>query len=267
MFVLPDVVTKGDDGKVEFVTKSRGFSGILGSIAIQAIRQANAQWDEHKHPRNRGRFASKPGGGSSSAKPPALPRTPKAKPAAQPSGRKYNPKFGTKIPHPPSLPGKKQPSLPGSGHPPENIGNPKNESEAREHFIWLVGRAGILRRQGQSGTPLTPKQTKELTLSINLANRIHAQHFSDEAKARKESKEAGKDDDPFGMATVAERLKPIAELRPNQALDEFMASTEESKKPKPRTGKTDLRHNPLLDELFGKAFTLPSIVKISPKST
>jgi len=207
-FALPGLVTKA----------RRGFGASILHAAISHLARGG-RWEESKHrrgqPGNRGQFAS--GGGSrsggsrsSGSKPPPLPKAkPSGKPA-QPPGRKYNPRFG-KVAHPPSLPGKNTPSMPGTGHPPENIGSPKNEAEAREHFIWLMGRAGILRRQAQGGTPLTPKQTRELTLSVNLANRIHAQHFSDEAQAKKESEaKTGKASDPFGLPTVAERSKPAA---------------------------------------------------------
>lgn len=252
------------------LTKARGLRGLAARVITSAIR---GHFDESKHrrgqPGNRGQFASGGGGSSkptASKRPGGPPPLPKRGGSGAPAGRASHPGFGTKIQHPPSLPGKNTPSMPGTGHPPENIGNPKDENEAREHFIWLMGRAGILRRQGQGGQPLSPKQQKELTLSINLANRIHAQHFSDEALAKKESKEAGKETDPFGMETVAERLKPIADLRPNAALDEFM-SEKPSEKPKPRSGKTELRPNSVLDDFFGKAFTLTATVKkISPKS-
>lgn len=236
-----------------------GFGNILRTVA-------RAAWNEAKHrrgqPGNRGQFASGGGGGAKpsggQAKPPPLPKF-----GAQPKGRRANPKFSS-IAHPPPLPGaRNRPSMPGSGKPPVGIGKPKNESEAREHLIWLMGRASMLRRQAQAGNPLSEKQQNELKLSINLARQIHSQHFSEEALARKENpeKEQGgfkmpplaKPDDPFGMPTVAERVAAEREkppMRHNPDLDEFMEKPVEQEKPAAQ--QADMRHNPVLDEFMAQ---------------
>lgn len=266
-FALPALVTKARRG------------GLLGGVAraVGAAAVLAGHFDESKHPRgnaqNRGQFAR--GGGSKKPRASVLSAdTPK--PARAPKFRNADRRF-TRVAPPPSLPGRARPSMPGTGNPPPNLGSPANETEAREHLIWAMGRANILRRQAQAGRPLNARQQREFKLSLSLASRLHAQHFSEEAQARKES---GESTDAFGLPTVAGKPKAEAKPKPapkgtppsdprhNPDLDAAFAEPEQAK-PRPRTGRTELRPNDLLDEVFGKAlrFALPGFIQKSRAGT
>jgi hypothetical protein len=68
-------------------------------------------------------------------------------------------------------------AAPGTGKPPPNVGSPANETEARDHLIWLLGRANLLRQHGRTTGRMDPRHARQLTLAVNLANRVRNRYF------------------------------------------------------------------------------------------
>lgn len=177
--------------------------GIFGAIAN--VARVAARFDESKHRRvssgpTGGQFTSGGGGGGGgrSAKP--------AKPHVR--------RFGSQLPRVLRAQGAaNRPPTPGSGKPPANLGNPKTAQEAVDHMVWLLGRAGTIRRMGREGHPLSEAHHRELLASIHMAQRLRQGHFTLAAEAGGKPKE--------GTTASKEPKKPAG---PPKSLHEQIAS-------------------------------------------